>query len=113
MVQYTPAAVAVQDANAAFVEEDYEAALSGYSTAIQADPSNANAYSKRAAVMLKLKRYAEAASDATMAVRIQATSKAYARKGQASFALGEFEAAKVAFTKALEMLEKRYRPLLP
>ena len=32
-----------------------------------------------------------------------ATPKAYVRKGQASFALGEFEAAGAAFTKAIEL----------
>lgn len=100
----SPSAIAVAAANAAFVDEEYEAAIHGYSVALQAEPDNADAFAKRAAAQLRLKRYTEAASDATAAVKLQATPKAYARKGQASFHLGEFEAARVAFSKALEML---------
>ena len=98
-------AAAIAAGNAAFVDEDYDAAVQGYSSAIEAEPSNADAFAKRAAVQLKLKRYTEAVSDATASIKLQATSKAYARKGQGSFALGEFEAARGAFAKALDMLQ--------
>lgn len=95
-------AIAIAAANAAFVDEDYAAAISGYTAAIDAEPS-ADAFSKRAAAHLKLKRYEEAASDAAASVKLQATPKAFVRKGQAAFALGEFEAAHASFTKALEL----------
>ena len=38
-----------------------------------------------------------AVSDATTSVKLAATPKAYLRKGQACFALGEFEGARAAF----------------
>jgi tetratricopeptide (TPR) repeat protein len=98
------AAIALAAANAAFVDEEYETAIRDYGAAIAADPSNADAFSKRAAAQLKLRRYTEAVSDATASVKLSATPKAYARKGQASFALGEFEAARAAFCKALELI---------
>ena len=91
--------------NAAFVDEEYETAISHYSGAIQADPEDADAFSKRSAAYLRLKRYTEAVSDATASVKLHATPKAFLRKGQASFALGEFEAAKVAFSKAIDLGE--------
>ena len=46
--------------NAAFVEEEYETAISHYSKAIAANPEDADAFSKRAAAHLRLKRYTEA-----------------------------------------------------
>eukprot|EP00322_Chrysochromulina_rotalis_P023429 CAMPEP_0115855812 /NCGR_PEP_ID=MMETSP0287-20121206/14733_1 /TAXON_ID=412157 /ORGANISM="Chrysochromulina rotalis, Strain UIO044" /LENGTH=358 /DNA_ID=CAMNT_0003309973 /DNA_START=17 /DNA_END=1093 /DNA_ORIENTATION=+ len=89
--------------NAAYVDEEYEVAVGHYSQAIAADPNNADAFSKRAAAHLRLKRFTEAVSDATLSVKMHATPKALMRKGQGSFALGEFEAAHAAFTKALAL----------
>ena len=97
------AAIALAAANAAFVDEEYETAITHYGTALSAEPNNDEAFSKRAAALLKLKRYTEAASDASAAVKLRATPKALVRKGQATFALGEYEAARVAFAKALEL----------
>ena len=71
------AAAAIAAANASFVDEDYEMALQGYSVALKADPENADAFAKRAAAQLKLKRYTEAASDATAAVKLQARTRAH------------------------------------
>ena len=96
-------AIAIAAANASFVDEDYLSAIAGYTAAIEAEPSNAEAFSKRAAAQLKLKRYEEAASDAAASVKLQATPKAFVRKGQAAFALGEYEAARASFSKAMEM----------
>ena len=104
MTTLTPAAIAIGAANASFVEEEYEAAVHGYGVAISAEPDNADALSKRAAAQLKLKRYTEAVCDATAAVKLKATPKAYERKGQGCFALGEFEAARDAFSQALQLL---------
>jgi len=89
--------------NAAFVDEDYDTAIGHYSKAIASNPEDADAFSKRAAAHLRLKRYTEAVSDATVSVKKKPTSKAFQRKGQASFALSEFEAARAAFAKALEL----------
>ena len=97
------AAIAIAAANAAFVDGDYESAISGYGVAIGAEPENGEAYSKRAAAHLRMKRYTEAVSDATLAVKHNAPPKAHVRKGEAAFALGEFEAARASFSKALEL----------
>lgn len=97
------AAIAIAAGNSSYVDEEFEAAVSQYGAAIEAEPNNADALSKRAAAHLKLKRYTEAVADATASVKLQASTKAYARKGQGSFALGEFEAARAAFSKALEL----------
>eukprot|EP00325_Prymnesiales_sp_UTEX-LB-985_P001826 CAMPEP_0174695938 /NCGR_PEP_ID=MMETSP1094-20130205/2210_1 /TAXON_ID=156173 /ORGANISM="Chrysochromulina brevifilum, Strain UTEX LB 985" /LENGTH=355 /DNA_ID=CAMNT_0015892581 /DNA_START=40 /DNA_END=1104 /DNA_ORIENTATION=+ len=99
--------VAREKGNAAYVDEEYKTAISHYSQAIAANPEDADAFSKRAAAHLQLKQYTEAVSDATVSVKLQATPKAYVRKGQAAFALGEFEAAKGAFTKALEIVDDK------
>jgi len=97
-----PSNEALHDGNAAYVDEDYAVAIGHYSKAIAANPEDADAFSKRAAAHLQLKHYTEAVSDATVSVKLQATPKAFQRKGQAAFALGEYEAAKAAFTKALD-----------
>lgn len=69
--------------HAAYVDEDYAGALSHYSRAIASNPEDAAAFSARAAAHIQLKHYTEAVSDATLAVKIGATPKAYQRKGQA------------------------------
>lgn len=88
--------------HAAMVDEDYEAAFKHYSSAIELEPNNADCYSKRAASQLKRCRFAEAASDATVALKIEPSAKAYQRKAIACFNLNEFESARAAFSKALE-----------
>ena len=68
------------------------------------EPDNADAYCKRAAAQLKLQRHMQAAEDATAAVKLQPTPRAYSLKGQSSFHIGEYESARDAFNKALELL---------
>ena len=100
----SPAAIAIAAANNSFVEENYEAAVHGYGVAISVEPDNADAYCKRAAAQLKLQRHMQAAEDATAAVKLQPTPRAYSLKGQSSFHIGEYESARDAFNKALELL---------
>ena len=87
-------------ANASFVDEEYELALSLYDEAIAALPTSADALSKRAAAHLKLGNHAKALADATASLKLEPSLKAYWRKGQACFALQEFEAARSAFASA-------------
>ena len=89
--------------HAAMVAEDYASALAHYSSAIEIEPNNADCYSKRAAAQLKRLRYTEAASDATASIKLKPSRKAYLRKGLACFALQEFESARAAFGKAIEV----------
>ncbi len=78
-------------------------ALGHYNEAVTLEPTNADCLSKRAAAQLRLKRHTEAVADATASVKLQPTSKAYCRKAIGSFHLGEWEAARVAFSKALDL----------
>jgi len=85
------------------VDEDFEKALTHYSSAIDIEPTNADGYSKRAAAQLKRSRFTEAVSDATASIRIEPTPMAYMRKGLACFSLHEYESARAAFDKAIEL----------
>jgi Flp pilus assembly protein TadD len=59
--------------NAAFVDEDFEAAVGHYTAALAAGP-HAEARTKRAAAYLKLNKFAEAAVDAEEAVKLSPES---------------------------------------
>ena len=97
------AAKLIVDANAAFIDEDFETAVELYSQAIDVEPSS-DVYSSRAAVHLKMENWTEAVADATVAIKMQSSnSKAYLRKGVACFNLGEFVSAKKALTDGLAL----------
>jgi len=84
-------------ANAAFVDEDFESALSLYTEAIEAQPC-ADAFLNRAHAHLKLEHFVDAVADATKACEMDPTSsKASLRLGIAYFELEEFQSAKKAF----------------
>eukprot|EP00029_Vermamoeba_vermiformis_P010546 TRINITY_DN555_c0_g1_i1.p1 TRINITY_DN555_c0_g1~~TRINITY_DN555_c0_g1_i1.p1 ORF type:complete len:135 (+),score=27.01 TRINITY_DN555_c0_g1_i1:42-446(+) len=90
-------------ANAAFVDEDFSAALEHYNSAIQLEGDNAEFYVKRSACHYKLKNFTDAISDANNAIKLNPKlAQAYLRKGMAAFALEEFESAKASFDKGLE-----------
>ena len=89
------AAIAIAAANAAFVDEDYEAAVGNYGAALSAEPQNDEAYSKRAAALLKLKRYTDAAADATANARASG-SPAFS---SSSFSVSSFALAFRAFSR--------------
>lgn len=92
------------EAMALVVDEDLDGALVSFGHAIELDPSLVRAFTGRAAVYLKLKRYTEALQDATEAIKLDPTHEmAYYRKGQASFELDEFETALAAFRKGQEL----------
>ena len=95
-------AISLAAANAAFVDAEYELALSQYDEAVESGGADtrADALSKRAAAHLKLGNHAKALADASASLKIEPTLKAYGRKGQACFALQEFEAARAAFAAA-------------
>jgi suppressor of G2 allele of SKP1 len=82
-------------ANAAFVDEDYDLALQLFTKAIELDPSSADYYLKRAATNAKLGRNKESADDATASTMLAGgntdiAGKAYLRKGMALYELGQF-----------------------
>jgi suppressor of G2 allele of SKP1 len=109
-------AEAFQQANSLFIDEQYDAALALYCSAIGAEPANADFYVKRAACLLKLDRFTgmpqqlhptplttigalilllvalcvtEAIQDANDAIRLDPkNSAAYLRKGYVSPDIG-------------------------
>lgn len=73
------------EGNALFVDERYEEAAAAFSRALEAQPGDADALSRRAAALLQLRRLAEAAADAQRALALDpALSMASLRHGCAS-----------------------------
>ncbi|KAK1946060.1 Protein SGT1 [Phytophthora citrophthora] len=104
------------EGNALFVDEAYEDAVHSYTCALEKQPQDADALSKRAAAYLKLHKLKEAAADASRATELDGTlHMAYMRLGVAQFELEKYAAAKQAFQsgkmaspKANEALIKRF-----
>ncbi|TPX32660.1 hypothetical protein SeMB42_g07594 [Synchytrium endobioticum] len=101
-----------QQANEAFVDEDYSSAYALYSKSIQLDPSRADVYLKRSLVASKLKQHQNAVTDAVRVIELcNATSttkedlcvKATMRKGLGLFELEDYEQAHQAFASLLSM----------
>mmetsp|Transcript_17207 Transcript_17207/g.35191 ORF Transcript_17207/g.35191 Transcript_17207/m.35191 type:complete len:363 (+) Transcript_17207:78-1166(+) len=92
------------EANAAFVDEDFDTALDLYSQAISIAPQSADMLVSRAAVHLKLDDFTSAIADTNKAIALEpGNSKAYLRKGIACFNMEEYVTAKAAFEKGKEL----------
>ncbi|RLN74272.1 hypothetical protein BBJ28_00006224 [Nothophytophthora sp. Chile5] len=110
------------EGNALFVEEAYLEAAACYTRALEAQPQDADALSKRAAAYLKLHKLQEAAADASRAAELDASlHMAHLRQGCVhvafpfAFSLEQYVEAKRAFQrgkqaapKANEALAKRF-----
>ncbi|KAJ1560474.1 Cochaperone protein [Cladochytrium tenue] len=104
----SPAATELyQQANAAFVDEDYDAALDLYTRALEEDSTNPDFLLKRAAVHAKLAQHAAARDDATRAATLAAASgaqdlaaRAHLRRGVALAELGFSADARAALEEA-------------
>lgn len=88
-----------KQANAAFLDEDFDLAVEHFTQAIAADPNNAaSLLVSRAQAHIKLENFTDAVADANRAIELNPSiPKAYLRKGIACFSLEEYETAKVAF----------------
>jgi suppressor of G2 allele of SKP1 len=94
----------ISEANAAFVDEEFQKALTKFTEAIALDGSNSEYYSKRSHCHFQMENYTDSIADAKKAIELDTNNaKAYFRKGMAAFSLDEFETAKAAFTKAQEL----------
>ena len=110
----TAATTAVATAAAAKYKAQGNAALEGgmlseavelYTQAIRLDPSDVVFFSNRSAALTKLRRFAEALSDAEAAVALRpAWAKGHARCGAALSGLDEHARAARAYARALELL---------
>ena len=99
-----PAAALANQANALFVDEDFDGALDLYNQAITAASNCAELYVSRAALHIKMENFTAAISDANKAISIDpSNSKAYLRKGVACFQMEEYATAKNAFEKGKEI----------
>lgn len=95
---------AYHEANALFVDAEYAAALLAYTRAVEAEPSNADYFAKRAAAQMELGNFIDAVADATKSIKLSPSLKAFARKGEALFRLEEFDEAELAFRKGLDLV---------
>lgn len=94
------------EANSAFIDEEYEHAIELYSQAIENDCTQAEYFLKRCIAYQKINKFKESINDADMAIKIsqgnqKISSKAYLRKGISEFeselfieAKNDFEVAK-------------------
>jgi suppressor of G2 allele of SKP1 len=98
------AAALANQANALFVDEDFDGALELYNQAITAAPGCADLFVSRAALHIKMENFTSAIGDANKAIAIDdGNSKAYLRKGVACFHMEEYATAKNAFEKGKEI----------
>jgi suppressor of G2 allele of SKP1 len=94
----------LQEANALFVDEDYDSALDLYNQAIAKAPECSDLYIARAAVHLKMDDFTSAIADTNKAIKLDpSSSKAYLRKGIACFNMEEYATAKAAFEKGRDL----------
>ncbi|KAM8961311.1 small glutamine-rich tetratricopeptide repeat-containing protein beta isoform 2-T2 [Pelodytes ibericus] len=85
-------------------EQNYEAAMTCYTQAVELDPSNAVYYCNRAAAYSQLGNQSDALKDCEKAVSIDATySKAYGRMGRALAAMNKYKEAISSYQKALDL----------
>ncbi|DBA02433.1 TPA: hypothetical protein N0F65_008647 [Lagenidium giganteum] len=105
------------EGNALFVDEAYDEAIAAYSKAIAAQPTDADAFVKRATAHLKIHRLDDAIADCDKAIALDASlGMAHLRKGMAHFELEQYDRAKQAFqqgkngaSKSSKQLVKRFQ----
>lgn len=96
-------AEAYHEANALFVDGEYEASVRAYGRALEAEPNNAIYFAKRAAAQMRLGNHIDAVADVSKSLKTSPDLKGYLLKGEALFCAEEYEAAVLAFRKALEL----------
>lgn len=91
--------------NKHFAAKEFEKAIEQFSLAIDASPEpNHVLFSNRSACYASLKDFSKALEDAEKCVGINSTwAKGYNRVGAAHYGLGNYDDAKAAYSKALEL----------
>jgi len=93
------------EANSAFIDEEYDQALELYTKAIESDCTQPEYFLKRCIAYQKVNKYKESINDADMAIKIsqgnqKIASKAYLRKGISEFESELYNEAKSDFEVA-------------
>ncbi|KAL9656685.1 hypothetical protein ABK040_002955 [Willaertia magna] len=92
-----------QQGNELYVDEDYKGALEKYSQAIELE-RKVEYFEKRSACNYQLENYKLSINDADEAITLNPKSfNAYLRKGMGHFELEQYQDAKQAFEKALQL----------
>ncbi|XP_062374403.1 RNA polymerase II-associated protein 3 [Sardina pilchardus] len=90
--------------NQLFKQGKYDEALECYTRGMDADPHNPILPTNRAACFLRLKKYAVAESDCNLSIALDSKYiKAYARRGAARFALGNYHSALEDYETVLKL----------
>ncbi|XP_015414092.1 PREDICTED: RNA polymerase II-associated protein 3 isoform X2 [Myotis davidii] len=90
--------------NKYFKQGKYDEAIECYTKGMNADPYNPVLPTNRASAYFRMKKFAVAESDCSLAIALNRTyTKAYARRGAARFALQKLEDAKKDYEKVLEL----------
>ncbi|XP_041935053.1 RNA polymerase II-associated protein 3 isoform X1 [Alosa sapidissima] len=90
--------------NQLFKQGKYDDALECYTRGMDADPHNPILPTNRAACFLRLKKYAVAESDCNLSIALDSKYvKAYARRGAARFALGNYHSALEDYETVLKL----------
>lgn len=97
-------------ANAHYVNEEYDEALKHYTCAVTLQEDCADYRTCRAACYLKLGKFAEALGDVDEALKINRSYMALHWKGVALFYMSDFSAAKLAFEESLRLAPNSKAP---
>ncbi|XP_005877458.1 PREDICTED: RNA polymerase II-associated protein 3 isoform X2 [Myotis brandtii] len=90
--------------NKYFKQGKYDEAIECYTKGMNADPYNPVLPTNRASAYFRMKKFAVAESDCSLAIALNRSyTKAYARRGAARFALQKLEDAKKDYEKVLEL----------
>ncbi|KAM7114856.1 RNA polymerase II-associated protein 3 isoform 1-T1 [Molossus nigricans] len=90
--------------NKFFKQGKYDEAIECYTKGMDADPYNPVLPTNRASAYFRMKKFAVAESDCSLAIALNRSyTKAYARRGAARFALQKLEDAKKDYEKVLEL----------
>ncbi|XP_016056673.1 PREDICTED: RNA polymerase II-associated protein 3 isoform X2 [Miniopterus natalensis] len=90
--------------NKYFKQGKYDEAIECYTKGMDADPYNPVLPTNRASAYFRMKKFAVAESDCSLAIALNRSyTKAYARRGAARFALQKLEDAKKDYEKVLEL----------
>uniref|UniRef100_A0A2K5CRH5 RNA polymerase II-associated protein 3 n=1 Tax=Aotus nancymaae TaxID=37293 RepID=A0A2K5CRH5_AOTNA len=98
------ALVLKEKGNKYFKQGKYDEAIDCYTKGMDADPYNPVLPTNRASAYFRLKKFAVAESDCSLAIALNRSyTKAYSRRGAARFALQKLEEAKKDYERVLEL----------